>query len=150
MQSIFLLNMAIDIVKILHRHDLRSTTARRLVLKVLVDGKKPLTHKQILQRTKEEYDSINLVSIYRIIQKFEELGIVHSHSRSGGFTLCSLIGDSGHHVLLSCEQCGKVEECMDKELCKKENEIAKENGFSPTSHLNEIIGVCESCQLCNT
>lgn len=131
--------------ELLKAHGLRDTQPRRLVLKAMMSMKKPASHQAIHRWITKHDATINLVTVYRTLDAFEKIGLVHRHLRSGGFIPCSLRHETGHHILLSCEDCGKVEECTDGEFCSHENRIAKRNGFSPTSHFSELIGVCSSC-----
>ncbi len=135
-----------DIPALLKRHGLRDTQSRRLVLKVLMGTKKPLTHREIHARVRKSHATVNLVTIYRMLETFEELGLIHRHLRSGGVFLCSLPEEEGHHVLLSCDDCGRVEECCDTTLCKYEDLIARRAGFAPKSHRSEVVGLCSSCK----
>ena len=131
--------------KILHAHALRDTQPRRLVIEALSKIEKPASHKEILVWIEQKGAAINLVTVYRILETFEDLGIVHRHPSSGGFVLCSMDED-GHHGFLSCQKCGTVEEFTDEKLCKEENRIARKAGFTPKHHMSEIIGLCGSCQ----
>jgi len=132
-----------SISAILDTHGLRDTQSRRLVLKVLMQSKKPLSQKDIHACLAKEDRVVNLVTVYRILEKFRDVGLIH-HS-AGGVVFCSLEQADGHHVLLSCEECGVIEEYCDEELCKHEDRIAKRAGFFPTSHVSELIGRCASC-----
>ncbi|PIR53045.1 hypothetical protein COU76_03255 [Candidatus Peregrinibacteria bacterium CG10_big_fil_rev_8_21_14_0_10_49_10] len=134
-----------SVSSLLKQHGLRDTQSRRLVLHALVKGNKPLSQKEVYETIKRTDGSINLVTVYRILEKLEELGMVHRHLSSGGFVLCSLEGHAGHHVFLSCQDCGKVEECADPELCRHEDRIARSAGFIPKTHLSELLGLCSSC-----
>ena len=129
-----------DASSILKTYGLSVTQPRRQVLDVLLRSKQALSHKDIHSKSK-----IDLVTIYRILEKFEEMGIVHRHSRSGNITVCTLDAKNGHHVLMSCDSCGRVDECLDSTLCKRENDIAQHHGFVPKSHISEIVGCCISC-----
>lgn len=134
-----------DIPAIIKSIGLRDTQSRRLVLKVLMKAKKPLTHKDIFSAIQKSDATVNLVTIYRMLETFEKVGLVHKHLSSGGVVVCSMPEQKGHHVLLSCDDCGKVEECCDSHLCAHEDRIAKKAGFVPKSHLSEVIGICSSC-----
>ncbi len=133
-----------DIASLLRQAGLRDTQSRRLVLSALARAQKPLSHKDIFDIIVQEDGAINLVTIYRVLEKFEEVGLVHRHLSSGGMVLCTLDAP-GHHILLSCSTCGKVEECMDPHLCQHENHLAKKAGFTPQTHFSEIIGMCSTC-----
>ena len=131
---------------ILRQFNLHDTQPRRLVLKALAAMKKPASRKEIHDWIQKQDAAVNLATVYRTLQLFEDLGIVHRHPSSGGIVLCSVQSEEGHHGFLSCEKCGKVEEFVDPKLCKEENRIAKQSGFSPSHHISEIIGVCPKCQ----
>lgn len=135
-----------DIHEILQLHNLRDTMARRLVILALQDIKKPVSHKEIFSWIKLQNATINLVTVYRTIDSFLDLHIIHKHPTSGGFLLCSMPTQKGHHGFLSCKDCGTVQEFSDSVLCKEENRIAAQNQFSPLSHTNDIVGTCNQCQ----
>lgn len=130
---------------ILAASGMRDTQPRRLVLAGLKSLGKPVSHKEIHEWILGRDAAVSLVTVYRILEKFQGLGIVHRHPSSGGVMLCSLEGVGGHHGFLSCRSCGKVEEFADRELCRNEDRIAKKAGFTPHEHMSEIVGVCSSC-----
>lgn len=130
---------------ILERQGLRVTQSRLLVLEALSTIGKPASQKDLFEHIRKESAQINLVTVYRMLETFVERDIAHKHPSSGGYTLCSLQEQHGHHVLLSCGKCGTVQEHIDAELCKHENRIAKNAGFKPKHHVSEIIGLCPSC-----
>ena len=131
---------------ILRQFNLRDTQPRRLVLQALMDMKKPASHKQIHRWIDAQDAAVNLVTIYRTLQTFQELGVIHRHPSTGGMVLCSMSDKAGHHGFLSCQECGKVEEFCDNNLCSEENRIAQSAGFEPRHHMSEIIGVCSTCK----
>lgn len=140
---------------ILRAHALRDTQPRRLVIEALCNIKKPASHKEIYSWIEKQGAATNLVTVYRILETFEGLGIVHRHPSSGGFILCSMeeegchgtvVRDTTCHGFLSCQECGTVQEFTDEKLCKEEKRIARKAGFTPKHHMSEIIGVCTKCQ----
>lgn len=140
-----LANMSLDSAQLLATKSLRGTQTRRLVLDAFMKKPVPLSQKELHECIVNNGADISLVSVYRILEAFEKVGLVHKHLSSGGYVLCTAEDDHGHHVLLSCDNCGTVEECIDHELCKHEDRIATQNGFIPKSHLSELTGVCSSC-----
>ncbi len=134
-----------NVSSLLRTHNLRDTAPRRLVLAALSSVKKPSTHKEICDRITKRESSVDLVTVYRVLEKFEACGIVHRHPSTGKMTLCSMHDTKGHHGFLSCEKCGTVEEFSDPALCMEENRIAKKAGFRPKYHMSEIIGFCKKC-----
>ena len=130
---------------ILRRYSLKDTQSRRFVLKALLHFSKPVLHKDIHAWIQKHDAVTSLVTVYRTLEKFQELGIVHRHPSSGGFILCSVDEAEGHHCFLSCEECGSVAEFSKKTFCSSEEKIAQEAGFTPKKRTSEIIGVCSRC-----
>ena len=144
-----------DSATLLRQYDLRQTAPRRLVLEALSCLGKPVAAGELHTWIVRNGGSVNLVTVYRTLELFEEKGITHRHPSSGNVTLCALPNEHGHHGtvtgtvtchgFLSCRSCGKVEEFSDPELCRQENRIAKNAGFRVAEHLTEILGTCSSC-----
>lgn len=131
-----------DIPSLLRRRGLRSTLPRRKVITALSLRSMPLSPPEIVDAVD---GSVNLVTVYRMLEDMENVGLVHRHHPTGKFVLCSMPEQKGHHGFLHCVSCGKTEEFMDPALCKMENTIAKRAGFTPVSHLSAIDGHCAAC-----
>lgn len=131
--------------QILEQSNLRDTQTRRMVLRALQSTKKGTTVQEVYERITKAGATINLATVYRIIEKFAEEGIVHEHSTQGVFSVCSMPEHSSHHGLVSCTECGKLEEFHNKELCNIEHKALKQAGFSSTRHLTHIMGLCRTC-----
>jgi Fur family transcriptional regulator, ferric uptake regulator len=125
--------------------NLRETQPRTVVLSVLLEASVPLTHKEVYKKIVQKKVSINLTTVYRILQKFADSGLIHTHVYSGGVVLCEHPRTKGHHVLLCCKQCGVTKECLDSSLCKQESVIANKFGFSSIEHKSELVGLCSLC-----
>ena len=48
-------------------------------------------------------------------------------------------------VLLICDDCGAVDECVATDLLKVLSNIIGKSGFAPKRHVIEVHGVCGSC-----
>lgn len=133
------------IAKILALHKLRDTQTRRLVLQAMHASKTPLCPADIRQWILDRGAAINTVTVYRILDTFTALGIVHKHPYNGLYTVCTMPQTPGHHGFLHCQDCGTVEEFHDHRLCTIENDIAARAGYKPTLHVSEIRGICSQC-----
>jgi Fur family transcriptional regulator, ferric uptake regulator len=134
-----------ELKQYLQAANLRETHPRRAILTILQEATTPLTHKEVYKKIVQQNVAINLTTVYRILQKFEELHIIHTHLHSGGVVLCEHPQSNGHHVLLSCKKCGTTQEHLDSLLCKQESTIAAKHGFSGVEHKSELTGVCSLC-----
>ena len=90
-------------------------------------------------------EEIGLATVYRVLTQFEEAGLVVRHHFEGGQSVFEL--DHGtHHDHLVCVKCGRVEEFVDNVIEKRQEEIAKQAGFTITDHSLNIYGACVRCQ----
>jgi Fur family ferric uptake transcriptional regulator len=135
---------SIEASALLSNAGLRSTKPRRLVLEVFAAGAafSPAALYAILGKRKV---SMSLVTVYRVLEQFLQKGIVHRHPCDGSYSLCTMPGVEGHHGFLHCGSCQSVEEFVNPELCRSEDRIAREKGFSPAQHVSEILGTCARC-----
>lgn len=89
----------------------------------------------------------NQATVYRTLNSFEKLGIVKK-IWLGNFTKYEL-GDEfqHHHHHLSCTKCGESYALPENsEIEKLIAQVGSSNGFKPTDHQLDIIGICVSCQ----
>ncbi|MBP9773983.1 MAG: transcriptional repressor [Candidatus Peribacteraceae bacterium] len=133
------------LIALLKNNQLRDTQPRRMVIAALEKNKKGSSPYDIQKWIAKKGNAINTVTVYRILEAFEKIGIVHKHPCSGQFTLCSLPHQKGHHGFLHCHSCGTIDEFCSEDLCKVENSIAKKARFTPSSHMSEIVGLCFAC-----
>ena len=74
-----------------------------------------------------------LATIYRVLTQFEQAGLLIRHHFEGGKAVFEL-NRGGHHDHLVCVQCGHVEEFFDPAIEQRQEEIARERGFSLQEH----------------
>jgi Fur family zinc uptake transcriptional regulator len=117
-----------------------------LVLNVLAGTEKPLSPYDIQGILRTRGKRLNHVTIYRTLDLLCHLNLAHKMLSSGGFVKCSLDTAEGCHRFMVCQQCGSIQEFADKELCREENEIARNLGFHTEHHLCEFSGLCSDCK----
>ena len=88
------------------------------------------------------------MQIYRALDKLAEAGLVHKLAKSNGWIAC----DGHSHdiqnsllVLLSCQNCGIVEEAEDEHLASAFSALSDKVRFTLQSQSVEIDGVCKDC-----
>ncbi len=120
------------------------TVVRRTVFEILAlhDA---LTMAELIDKVGAVADR---ASVYRTIQLFEGLGIVHRLQIGWKYKLELSDAFVNHHHHLTCLNCGKViplneDATLEKELMK----LADENNFEATGHQLEIRGYCSDCQI---
>ncbi len=130
---------------ILEQSNLRDTQTRRLVIETFGTSTTGMSVQEIFERIRAKGNAVNLVTVYRIVEKFAQEGIVHLHPTTGLYSLCTMPERQGHHSFLSCSSCGKMQEFHDADFCKVEHSALKRAGFSTDKHLTQILGLCRTC-----
>ncbi|MDD4319009.1 MAG: Fur family transcriptional regulator [Candidatus Peribacteraceae bacterium] len=129
----------------LKRHDLKYTRPRRLVLRALASLKKPCSPYDVQKWIHAKNEAVHVVTIYRVLETFVRIGIVHRHPCDGHFFLCSLPAQPGHHRFLHCTSCGEVREYLNEALCQAEEQCIRSSHFRVHTHVSEFLGTCAAC-----
>lgn len=128
----------------------RLTKNRKLVLSALIKKKKAVSAYDLVDYCKSSLDVvIPVMSVYRVLDFLQSLGLAHKLSLANKYVACSHIVCRHTHVLsqfLICDKCQRVEE-MDVEpsaISDLQTAIQK-TGFHLSSPQLEISGICEKC-----
>ncbi len=141
-------------VKTLKESGARLTKPRLALIECLATAKSALSPKEIFQKTesllaKEKSESIDTVTVYRILDRFAELGLVHRVAPNGDYIACThLACDSSPHIMTRCISCQAA-----AEMHIPEDIIAPllwfmrtQKKFEPKEHLFQLDGICEACR----
>ena len=128
--------------KTLAKHGYQVTKAREATFKLLV-GPEPQTMHEVLNKAKGLVDR---VSVYRNIDVFEKIGLVHRVYIGWKYKLELSDKFTGHHHHLTCLKCGKVIDIEDeKHIDEFIREVTDGVGFQPRRHQFEVDGYCREC-----
>jgi Fur family transcriptional regulator, ferric uptake regulator len=127
------------------------TKPRLAVLKSLEGCDNPLNPKEILEIIKKDPESeqIDQVTIYRILDTFSKLDLIHQVHPSGGYLICEHPACSrGTHILLTCTKCQQASEVeIPNEIFSSTQWYIESNyHFEINKHLFQIDGVCKNCK----
>jgi Fur family ferric uptake transcriptional regulator len=89
-------------------------------------------------------EEIAPATVYRVLSQFEQAGLVARHNFEGNHAVFE-VEQGEHHDHLVCSSCGRVEEFLDPLIEQRQLAIAREHGFTMTSHSLHIIGLCHHC-----
>ncbi len=135
-----------DLGEHLHRYGLKNTKARNAVLQLLLAKSGVLTPDSIYQTLQQRGKTINVSTIYRMLEMFTEKGLTEKSYlpdiRKYGFSLRSV----GHQHRLICLSCHKIVELPHCPLTAFEQEVTKETQFEVVGHQLELYGYCPDCQ----
>jgi Fur family ferric uptake transcriptional regulator len=91
-------------------------------------------------------EEIGLATVYRVLNQFDDAGIVTRHHFEGGKSVFEL-AQQHHHDHLVCLDCGSVVEFSDEVIEQRQKEIAAQHGMKLTHHSLYLYGQCtkENC-----
>jgi Fur family ferric uptake transcriptional regulator len=122
---------------------LRITQPRIAILEALIQRDSPASIEQLHHDLAS--DSCDLVTVYRCLAVFEELGLVRRCFFHNGTSLFEInLNDSIHHHIV-CKACGKVER-IDVPLAEGVEHMLRERGYEQVTYMVEFFGVCPDCQ----
>jgi Fe2+ or Zn2+ uptake regulation protein len=131
----------------LKEYGYRLTAPRQAVVEVVADSSYVLNPLDVFEQARRRYPKLGLVTVYRTIDKLEEVGLlqrVHQPSGCQGFVAAS----RGHQHLLICQDCGRVEmfggDQERMELLVKS--VENESGYRVGEHWLQLFGTCATCQ----
>jgi Fur family ferric uptake transcriptional regulator len=128
-----------EAIEIMREQGMRLSTPRRLVLEALFAAPGPVSAVQISREL-----SIEITSVYRNLETFEEHGLVRHVHLAHGPGLYVLVG-RGEHEYLYCELCEKVTPVAVEELDPVREQIRARFGHEARFTHFAIVGRCETC-----
>jgi Fur family transcriptional regulator, ferric uptake regulator len=129
----------------LQNNGYRLTGARRAVVEMVARSRRAVTPVEIFDQARGRYPALGLVSVYRTLEKLEELGLVQRvHQESG----CNayLPNAVGHQHLIICQDCGRAEYFDGDDLDALFDRVGRQHGFSVRDHWLQLFGLCPACR----
>jgi Fur family ferric uptake transcriptional regulator len=125
----------------------RYTGARRDLIQVLVEARRPLTVDEIVVSAPRQRPS----SVYRNLAVFEAEGVVRRLAGVGDLARFELTEALvGHHHHLACQVCGAMTDVqlppdLEHRLDQALGTVAGAEGFTLRAHVLDAVGVCRDC-----
>lgn len=126
-----------SISKLISEHGLKCTRQRLDVLGALVNSSSPMTADMIFSKL----HNISLSTVYRILDKFEESGIVirEAFGKSSEMYYETVLMSHRHYAFcLGCHKMQYIDGCPVHDT--------KVNNFTVTGHRLELYGYCDECE----
>jgi Fur family ferric uptake transcriptional regulator len=121
---------------------LKATLPRLKILEIFQNSEvRHLTAEDVYKQLLTENLDVGLATVYRVMNQFEQAGLLNRNHFESGKAIYELNAGS-HHDHLVCLDCGRVEEFFDDEIESRQNRIATERGFSIAEHSLAIYGNC--------
>lgn len=121
---------------------LKATLPRLRILKLFESAaRRHMSADDVYRLLMQEDVDIGLATVYRVLTQFEQAGLLKRHHFEGGKAVFEL-NQGGHHDHLVCLQCGRVEEFYDAEIEQRQENIARERGFTIHEHSLYLYADC--------
>lgn len=128
--------------KALRNAGLKVTLPRLKILELLQQpGFQHVSAEDLYKKLLETNDEIGLATVYRVLNQFEDAGIVLRHNFEGGRAVFELTQQQ-HHDHLICLDCGKVTEFRDREIESLQKAIGDQHHISLSNHSMYLYGHC--------
>jgi Fur family transcriptional regulator, ferric uptake regulator len=101
---------------------------------------------ELLFRLKDKQIKTSRATIYRTLELLVRSGMVRRVHLGEDHYHYEWVGKDSHHDHLVCTTCGNVIEFHDEQLEARQHKVCADNGFRPTFHNLQILGVCAKCQ----
>ncbi len=123
------------------------TPSRTLVIKTLSKHKKPISAYELRDEVNKNANiNINISQIYRVLDFWINLGLIHKISSINKYLLCATPEEKHAHMLNFCTVCENVFETCNKTMgLNLKKSTAKLNLAFNNKHCVEIPVICPQC-----
>ena len=132
-------------VNLLRARGLRVSAARRLLLEALYAAPRPISAEEIAGGLAGRLPPSDLASVYRNLERLEELGLVrHVHLGHGAGRYAPATSRAEDVVV--CEGCGGIAELAPGALDAARAAVRLASGFEPRFGHFPVVGLCPNCR----
>jgi Fur family ferric uptake transcriptional regulator len=129
----------------LQENGYRLTNARRAVVEIIEASCYARTPVEVYDLARAQYPALGLVTVYRTLEKLEELHLVQRvHQPAGCQAFIS--ASKGHQHLLLCRECGQAIFFEGDDLKPLIKNLSKKSGYQIQEHWLQLFGVCKNCK----
>lgn len=132
----------------LKKAGLKVTSPRIKILEILKNpNNQHISAEDVYKILLEKNEEIGLATVYRVLNQFDDAGIVSRHHFEGGRSVFELSAKD-HHDHLVCLTCGHVFEFEDDVIERRQLEVAQANNIRLTNHSLYLYGECKAPETC--
>jgi len=123
----------------------RLTTPRRAIVELMAASPRALGPIEVFDLGRAEHPGLGLVTVYRTLEKLEELGLIERiHLPDGCHRY--LRAAHGHQHFLLCTTCGLVQTFAGDNLDPLTGRVSADTGFAINEHWLQLYGTCPDCR----
>jgi Fe2+ or Zn2+ uptake regulation protein len=123
----------------------RITSPRRAIVKILANSDQALEAVEIFDLSRESHPQLGLVTVYRTLEKLEQLDLVQRVHQVEGCHLY-LRAPQGHEHILVCKNCRRTDYFSGDDLAELIEVTSQKSGYQIEDHWLQFIGLCARCR----
>lgn len=123
----------------------RITRSRRAVVEVMASSSFICNPMEIYLQAVKRHPGLGLVTVYRTLEKLEELELVERVHLSKD---CHsyIAAAQGHQHLIICTRCNRAEHFSGDDFSPLMADVGTNRGFTVEDHWLQLFGICDACQ----
>ena len=122
----------------------RVTTARRAVLRSLIERHEHTTAEELAEQVRARHPDVHLSTVYRTLDALQHLGIVTHVHLGHGRAVYHLTDEIHHHAV--CERCGAVIQLPPELFRSVSDRLRRDFDFTVDTHHFALVGRCGQCE----
>ena len=130
----------------LKNEGLRYTAQRKIVWDEICKTDDHRDAEDIYFKIKTNGQKVSRATVYRTIDVLVKNNLVRKLELGDGRNRYENKLDSCHHDHIVCIQCGRIDEFMDENIEKLQDEIAEKYQFKIVRHIHQLFGLCRDCR----
>ncbi|WP_320170495.1 transcriptional repressor [Maridesulfovibrio sp.] len=150
MKIVFIVDMTGAAEKIfidyLSRKGLTVTPQRKVIAETFLETEGHFSAEKLYGIVCVKYPEIGQATVYRTLKLLVDSGLADSLDLGEEATLYEHAYGHRHHDHLICVNCGCKVEFYDDEIERRQEKLAKANGYTLTRHRMSLYGLCENCR----
>ena len=132
-------------LKKLQENGYRLTASRQTVVEIIASSERALSPIEVFDLARSQQDGLGLVTVYRTLEKLEELGLIQRVHQPQGCQ-AFITAFHGHQHLILCSACGRVQFFDGDNLEALFHTIGNDTGYEIKEHWLQLFGLCRDCQ----
>lgn len=127
------------------KRGVRLTSIRRQVLELVLAYPNVVKAYEVLEELKKLRGNAAPPTVYRALDFFVDIGVLHRAESLNGFVFCSHFDEAHTSVILNCTHCGATEELAAEEPVDILLAFCRERGFTVQDGPLVLSGECARC-----
>ncbi|WP_163350060.1 Fur family transcriptional regulator [Desulfovibrio sp. JC010] len=146
----FIFDMSIEARKIfmdyLAANGLSMTPQRKAIVETFLETEGHFSAEELFKLVQERVPEVGQSTVYRTLKLLVTCGLADSLDFGCGVALYEHSYGHEHHDHLICTRCEKKVEVLDENIERRQEELARKNGYTLTRHRMLLFGLCPECQ----